>query len=193
MKTIANTFVKGLLFTLPVVITFGLLYWLLATAEGSLKVPLEWLLPEGWYVTGLGVASAIAIIFGIGVLAQAYLINGLFNLFERLLTSIPIVKTLYSNAKDLMMFFAPSQDQQMSRVVKVTFDSDIQLIGFVTNEGVDIGESKDQYAVFFPMSYQMGGYLAYMPKDRCEILDIPVQKAMQQVLTAHIKKNHQKN
>lgn len=191
MKTIANTFFKGLFFTLPLVITFGLLYWLFATAENLLKVPLEALLPEGWYTTGMGVVSAALIIFCIGILVQAYVTKYFFSWFERLVEHIPLVRTLYNSARDLMHFFAGDQQGQMSKVVSVTLESDIRLIGFVTNEQAQLGEESQLLAVYFPMSYQVGGYLAYMPRERCEILDIPVKTAMQQVLTAHIKRPQQ--
>ena len=188
MKTLANIFFKGLFFTLPLVITFGLLYWLFSLAEDLLKVPLQLLLPEGWYITGMGVVSAACIIFCIGILVQAYIIKYLFRWLEKVVESIPLVNTLYNSARDLMHFFAGDQQGQMSKVVSVTLENNIRLIGFVTNDNAELGQHSDLLAVYFPMSYQVGGYLAYMPKDRCEILDIPVKTAMQQVLTAHVKR-----
>lgn len=188
MKTIANTTLKGLLFTLPLMITIGLLYWLFASAENLLKVPLQALLPEGWYITGMGVVSATAILFCVGILVQAYFVQYLFRILENIMGRIPVVKTLYSSAKDLLNFFAGDHGQTMSQVVTVCFDEDVRLIGFVTNEGIELGEKTDLVAVYLPMSYQMGGYLAYVPRSRCEPLDMPVQAAMQQVLTAHVKR-----
>jgi uncharacterized membrane protein len=188
MKTLANIFIKGLLFTLPLVITFGLIYWLFATAENLLKIPLHAVLPEGWYVTGMGVVSTALIIFCVGLLVEAFLIRHLFSWLERVVERIPLVKTLYSSAKDLMYFFAGGQQQQMNRVVSVSFENGVHLVGFVTSEGATLGEHEDLLTVYFPMSYQVGGYMAYIPKSRCQFLDIPVQKAMQQVLTANVKR-----
>ena len=201
MKSIPNTFVNGLLFSLPLIVTFGLLYWFLATAEGLLKIPLQWLLPEGWYITGMGVVSALVLVFCIGLLAQAFFIKYLFSWLEGLLEKIPLVKTLYSSAKDLIQFFTAGKDKELSSVVSVCFDGNIQLIGFITNEQASLPspaqqdsakedpQQEEMYSVYFPMSYQVGGYLAYIPKSRCTLLDIPVQKAMQQVLTANIKRS----
>lgn len=190
MKTIANTFLKGLLLTLPMVITFGLIYWLFAVAEELLSVPLRFILPEGWYLPGMGVASAVAIIFAIGILVQAYLVGRLFQLFEALVERIPLVKTLYNGAKDLLYFLAGGQNSEMQKVVSITFDGDIKLIGFVTNQDVTLGDQDELITVYLPLSYQIGGFLLYLPKSRCEPLDIPVQQAMQQVLTAHVMRDH---
>jgi len=188
MKTLANIFIKGLLLALPLVITFGLIYWLFATAEDVLKIPLQSVLPEGWYITGMGVVSAAAIIFCIGLVVENFLIQHVFAWLEKVVEKIPLVKTLYGSAKDLMYFFAGNQQQQLNRVVSVSFADNIQLIGFVTSENASLGDQEDLLTVYFPMSYQVGGYMAYIPKERCTFLDIAVQRAMQQVLTANVKR-----
>jgi len=188
MKTLANIFIKGLLLALPLVITFGLLYWLFATAEDVLKIPIQSVLPEGWYITGMGVVSAAAMIFCLGLVVENFLIKHVFAWLEKVVEKIPLVKTLYGSAKDLMYFFAGNQHQQLNRVVSVSFADNIQLIGFVTSENASLGDQEDLFTVYFPMSYQVGGYMAYIPKERCTFLDIPVQKAMQQVLTANVKR-----
>ncbi len=192
MKSIANTFLTGLLFFLPLIVTVSLLYWLFVTAESLLKLPLQWMLPAGWYVTGMGVISGFVLICILGMLVQTYVIKHLFTSIEQSIERIPVVKTLYSSAKELLMFFAGGDQQNLSRVVRVTFDHDLHMIGFVTNEDASVGELEDLIAVYLPLSYQIGGFLVYMPKSRCEVLDIPVNKAMQQVLTAHVKSSNVK-
>lgn len=186
MKTIANTFLKGLLFAMPIVFSLGIITWLFVTFERLLRVPLEWILPEGWYITGMGVVSSAVLIFMLGVLVQAYLVNRFFAWLDDLFVHIPVVKTLYNGAKDFINFIAGGKSQEMRQVVRITFDNDIYLIGFVTNQDVSLGDQDELIAVYLPMSYMIGGYLIYVPRSRCAVLDIPVQKAMQQVLTAHI-------
>lgn len=188
MKFIANTFLKGLLLTLPLAVTFGLLYWLLLSAERFFRIPIDAILPPGWYVPGMGVFFALAVIFAFGVFAQAFLIKHLFQALEGLVGKIPFVKGLYSSARDLLNFAVSGSDSEMQKVVAVALDGDIKLIGFVTNEDVSIGDGTDQVAVYLPLSYQIGGFLVYLPRSRLEFLDIPVQQAMQQVLTAHINR-----
>lgn len=190
MKTIANTFLKGLVFTLPVVITFGLIYWLFTSAENLLRIPLEWMLPVGWYMPGMGVISALIIIFVHGILVQAYLINKLFVWFEYLVGRIPLVNTLYGSAKDLLTFIAGDKSHKMQKVVSITLDNNIQMIGFVTNENVDLGDQDKLISIYVPLSYQIGGFLLYLPKSRCEPLDLSVKQAMQLVLTANVARGN---
>ena len=189
MRPIFNTFIKGLVFALPLVITFGLVYWLFFQAENLLKIPLQWVLPEGAYITGMGVISAIALIFLLGVLVQAYITKHLLRLLQELVAHTPFVKTLYLTARDFMNLFAGDRQESMQGVVAITLDNDIRLMGFVTNNHVDVGSTSDLVAVYFPMSYQIGGYTMLVPRERLEVLDVPVKTAMQQVLTAHVT-NH---
>jgi len=61
-----------------------------------------------------------------------------------------------------------------------------QLIGFVTEENVHarlFGENADGLvAVYFPMSYQIGGYTLYLPAAELTETDLSVQEAMRLVL-----------
>lgn len=186
MKFLANIFLKGLLVVLPLVITFGLLYWLFNGAEQVLRIPLQLVLPEGWYIPGMGVASAFGLIFVCGVLVQSYLAKHIFTLLEWVLGQIPFVKTLYGSARDFMQFAIGNKEPNMQKVVSVEFQPGVRLVGFVTNENARLNEEAGLLAVYFPMSLQMGGYLAYVDRDKIQWLDIPVDKAMQQILTAEM-------
>lgn len=192
MKSISQTFAKGLLFSLPIAITLGALYWFFSWAESLLSPLLEYVLPQGWYITGMGVLSGLVIIFLLGLLVQAYLLRQLFEWLENSLNRIPLVKTLYGSARDIMRLFSGSEEQELQKVVLVSLHEDIRMIGFVTNEDIDFAKDDDVIAVYVPLSYQVGGHLLYLPRSRCEPLDIPVKVAMQQVLTAHISQSKPK-
>lgn len=188
MRPIFNTFLKGLIFTLPLALTFGLLYWIFFQAENILKIPLSWILPEGTYITGMGVFSALVLIFFVGILVQTYVIKHILRFFQALVAHTPFVKTLYSAIRDFINLFSSDKDKSMRSVVAVTLDNDIRLLGFVTNDSVVLGSASDLVAVYLPMSYQIGGYTLLVPKGRLEPLDMPVKEAMQKTLTAHVVK-----
>lgn len=188
MKTLANIFIKGFLFTLPIFITFGLVFWVFTSAEALLKIPLLALLPQGHYVTGMGVVSALVLIFCMGLLVQAYVIGKLLRWLERQIERIPLVKTLYASARDLLFFMAGNKGADLQKVVAISWDGNIRMIGFITAEQIKLGATQNLYAVYLPMSYAIGGYLVYVPKERCEFLDISAQQAMQMILTANIQR-----
>jgi uncharacterized membrane protein len=61
-----------------------------------------------------------------------------------------------------------------------------QLVGFVTEEHVSPrlfgGNPGGVVAVYFPMSYQIGGYTLYLPAAELTETDLSVQEAMRMVL-----------
>lgn len=203
MKTLTTLFLRGLMVLIPILLTAWFLYWLFGTAERLFRVPLAFLLPEGWYVRGLGVLSALAFTLLVGFLVKLYAFNLLFTAFEKLLNRLPLVKQVYSSIRDLIHFLGGSGRDDLQKVVAIDFNG-MQLIGFVTAENASLGgsagsgkegtaETEKLLSVYLPMSYQVGGYLVYVPESRCQVLDMPVGDAMHKVLTANIVSNGSKS
>ena len=61
-----------------------------------------------------------------------------------------------------------------------------RVVGFVTEDHLNPrlfgGESEDIVAVYFPMSYQIGGYTLYLHKSELEETQLSVEEAMRMVL-----------
>lgn len=188
MKPLTTTFIKGFLFLLPPAITLAILYWMASTAEALLKIPLLALLPEGQYKTGMGVAFALVLIFFVGLLVQAYVLAPLFKKIERWIERIPLVKSLYSSTKDLITFMAGSQNSHLQKVVAITYNDHIRVMGFVTAENITLGQQQGLLAVYVPLSYAIGGFVVYVPRHCCEFLPLSPHQAMQIILTAHIQR-----
>src|SRR5690606_25552497 len=99
---------------------------------------------------------------------------------------IPIVKTIFGAFKDITRFLpAGGKASDLRRVVLWRMGT-AQLIGFVTEEQVNASlfgsEAANLVAVYFPMSYQIGGYTLYLNKDELRETDLSVQEAMRLVL-----------
>ena len=107
---------------------------------------------------------------------------------DRLIGRIPIVKTVYGAIRDLMQLFPTSTDARDLRSVVVVRLGNIRVLGFITRDDLPeleaLAGGTDLVAVYLPMSYQIGGLTIYLPKDQCEILDMPVETAMRRVITA---------
>lgn len=192
MKKISQLFLQGLFAVLPVAVTLAILFWLGATAEAVVGRVLRWLLPDSLYWPGLGLIVGFLTILGIGMLVNAYVFQRLGAMTESVLERIPLVKTIYNSVRDIARFASPSQQkEQLQRAVMIEFDTDIRLIGFITCKPVSLNGNDDLVAVYFPMSYQIGGYTLFVPESRIKPLDISVQDAMHMVLTAAITRaNH---
>ena len=192
MKTIGRIFLTGLLTVLPVLATVYFTLWLVTAAEQFFGKQLEWLLPEEVYRTGMGLALAIVAIFLVGLLMHALLFRRLFALAERVLLEIPLVRSVYAALRDLFGLFAEHQEARALQVVSVELPgSGMRLLGFVTRRDFDdlpdgIGR-QGEVAVYLPMSYQIGGYTVFLPRERATPVDMSREDAMKFVLTAGLK------
>ena len=190
MKQLWNLVLKGLAAILPIGVTIYVVVWLATSIEGVLRDAITLVLPERHYWPGLGLLIAFLLLLGAGLLVNAYVVRWFLSQWEQFLERIPIVKTVYGALRDLMKFLpGGGKRRDLQRVVLASF-GDAHVIGFVTRESVpelaleSTGESI--VAVYFPMSYQIGGYTLYLPRERLKPLDISVEEGMRLVLTGGI-------
>ena len=193
LRRLARTFFTGLATLLPIVVTIAVVLWVINTAESLLGAVVRPLLPEGSYPRGVGLVVALLLIFAIGVLMEAVLFRRLMGWLEAGLERIPLVKTVYGAVRDLMSLFSKSGTRKFSKVVLVNFPGiDAQLIGFVTIEdftGLPLAPGKDRIAVYLPMSYTIGGYTAFLPRECLTPLDMSLEDAMRFVVTAGMSRS----
>lgn len=192
-KRIGKILLQGLMAMLPALLTLYILYWLVWSAETLLGAAFKVLLPEGWYIPGMGLLAGVVATFLFGLALNAFLVRKIFDLAEAALNRIPLVKTLYGSVKDFIGFFAVKKEREFDQVVAVDLEFGgipMHLIGFVTRddfEGLpagigDVGE----IAVYLPLSYQIGGYTVIVPRRTVRPVDISTHRAMGFVLTGGI-------
>lgn len=193
LRRLARTFLSGLAVVLPIVVTFAVLAWLVTTAEAVLGAVVRVLLPDGTYPRGLGIALALGLIFGVGVLMEAVYFRRLMGWLEELLNRIPLVKTVYGAVRDLMSLFSKAGTRRFSKVVMVKFPGiEARLVGFVTLEdftGLAIEARPGEVAVYLPMSYTIGGYTVFLPRECLTPLDMSLEDAMRFVVTAGMSRS----
>jgi uncharacterized membrane protein len=191
MKQIIARMAKGLLAVLPIVITLWVLFWLITTAEGLLAPAIRALFGADHYVPGSGLVVVAAALVGAGILIDAYVGRWIISLVESVVDRLPLVKSIYGGVRDLVRFVMPdSGGEQARKVVAWQARDDAWLVGFVTGEPWvrfdAMGEADDFVTVYFPMSYQVGGYTLMLRERDLTVLDMKVEDAMRSVLTAGV-------
>ncbi len=188
VKKCSQLFFKGLLAILPIALTLYVLYWLGSMAESSLGYLLKLILPNSLYVPGMGLIAGVVAITAIGLLVNAYVFQRLVKYMESIVSKIPLAKTIYSSIKDLADFASGSNENGLKQVVMVNINPSIRVLGFLTNDAIDINGSNNMCSVYVPLSYQIGGVTLLLPADEVELIDMDVKEAMQFMLTAGISK-----
>ncbi|MDZ7827140.1 MAG: DUF502 domain-containing protein [Gammaproteobacteria bacterium] len=191
MKQIIAWMAKGLLAVLPIVITLWVLFWLISTAEGLLAPAIRALFGAENYVPGSGLVVVAGALVGAGILIDAYVGRWIIGMVESVVDRLPLVKSIYGGVRDLVRFVMPaSGGEQARKVVAWQARDDAWLVGFVTGEPWvrfdAMGEADDFVTVYFPMSYQVGGYTLMLRERDLTVLDMKVEDAMRSVLTAGV-------
>ena len=168
-----RTFLTGFVAIIPLAVTGYVVYWLFTAADSLFSGIGQALLPPGWYFPGLGLVAGVLAVLALGAVLNAWVFGRvMLALGSRLLERIPLIKTVYSGVRDLMLFVSRTPDDDSRHVVLVTLPGDIRLIGFITDTEPAQAipeltlEGENVLAVYLPMSYQIGGYALYLP-ERC--------------------------
>jgi len=180
-------FFKGLATIIPIALTLIICLWLAGIAERGFGAMMKWIIPESWYITGMGLVIGIIAVMAIGLLSQVYLFRKLIDLGEAILDRMPVVKSVFRATKDFVDYFSSDTDKRFNQVVMVRHpDLRLSMMGFVTREDFsDLPFGKDgEVAVYLPLSYQVAGYTIFVPREWCEPIDMPFEDAVRLILTA---------
>ena len=136
------------------------------------------------------ILSAMLVLF-LGYLASGFLGRSLIAGFDRTLHRIPLVRSVYPSAKQLVEFFMADTELEFETVVAVPYPSEgIWSIGFLTGNGLrDINEALGarMASIFVPTSpMPMTGFTVYIEESRLIPLDISVDEALRICVSAGV-------
>ncbi|MCG8489193.1 MAG: DUF502 domain-containing protein [Chromatiales bacterium] len=191
LRSISKTFLTGLITILPIVLTLYLLYWLVVSTESALGGVIRLVLPEELYWPGMGLITGLVVIFFIGLLMHAYLVQRLFAWGEQIIYHLPFIKSIYRAIRDFFDYFSPDKKKDFEQVVAVSIgDTGMEVIGFVTQtlpERLPEDFRKEgSILVYMPLSYMIGGYAVLMPQSAVRPLDMSMEEAMRFTITAGV-------
>lgn len=187
---LTSTFLRGLGVVLPIALTLYLVVWIAGAAESLLAPMARLILPDEYYIPGLGVVLGLLLVYVAGVLVQLFVIEWLVGYGQRMLERTPLVKSIYNALNDFVSYVSRRPSEDTSRVVSVRLLDDLSVVGFITDTNPVAmrpeGDALDRVAVYLPMSYQVGGYTVLVPRERLTPLNLAVEDAMRLVLTAGV-------
>jgi uncharacterized membrane protein len=187
-RDLTMTFVKGLIVVTPIILTCyvvgGAMWWL----DMRLRHGLDYVLGDSY--PGLGIAVGVGGIYVVGLLTRTWLFRMLIRMGEGVVERIPLVKSLYSAIRDLLQFLGGSNAS--GRGVPAVLDLNdgaVKMLCIRTQETAQsfMPASEDRVAVYLPMSYQLGGFTLYVPREDVEQIDgMTVEQLLKLALTAGI-------
>lgn len=183
--------IAGLLVWVPLGVTLLVVRLLVGWLDGSLLLIPEAYRPEslvGFAIPGLGVVLSILILFITGALVTNLFGRTLVGLWERLLARIPLVRSVYSGAKQLAETMFSGAGQSFRKVLLVEFPRrGLWTIAFLT--GTDSGEAqkktgKDVINIYVPTTPNpTGGYFVMVPREDVVELDMSVDDGLKMLMS----------
>ena len=184
-------FITGLLTLVPLAITAWVLNLVISTMDQSLLfVPERWQ-PRtliGFDIPGLGTLLTVVIVFLTGLLTNNLVGNYVVKLWEKLVTRIPVVSSLYSSVKQVSDTLFSSSGNAFRKAVLIPYPhQNSWTIAFLT--GVPGGDVKnhlvgDYVSVYVPTTPNptSGFFLMLAKKDVVE-LDMSVDAALKYIVS----------
>ena len=121
----------------------------------------------------------------VGVLGKTFIAQPLKLVFNRVIERIPLLNFIYSAFNDLFTAFVGKEkkfDQPV--LVKVNLNSDLEKLGFITEENLQVINEMDKVAVYFPHSYNFSGELFIVPKKNIKPVDLKSSDVMKFIVSA---------
>ncbi len=133
----------------------------------------------------LGIVVVVFALYVLGFIASLVIGRRLIRSFDRQVSRIPFVQTIYSATKKLIDTFKSSEDGHDQRVVLIEFPSpDMKAVGFLTRTLMDSDSGEEIAAVYVPTTPNpTSGYLELVPMDELVLTDWDFDDAMSFIMS----------
>jgi uncharacterized membrane protein len=177
LKRLVGYFVRGCLVLAPLGLTVYILFTILHA--------IDQLLPIG--IPGVGLLLTVCLVTLVGMATSNVIGRSVVETTDRALKKLPLVKLIYTSIKDLINAFMGDK-KSFNRPVAVTLNpmSGMKALGFITREGLHTLDMPLHVAVYFPQSYNFAGYLAVVPREQVEALDVNSAELMTFIISGGV-------
>ena len=177
LKRLVGYFVRGCLVLAPLGLTLYILYAILHAVDQFLPIG----------IPGVGLLITLSLVTLVGMLTSNVIGRGVVEATDRALKKLPLVKLIYTSIKDLINAFMGDK-KSFNRPVAVTLNpmSGLRALGFITRDGLHALDMPMHVSVYFPQSYNFAGYLAIVPREQVEALDVNSAELMTFIISGGV-------
>jgi len=191
MKQFRRYFVAGLLVWVPLGVTLFILNLLVGIMDRTLLLlPLAYR-PEnllGFNIPGLGIVLTVVVLIVTGVFAANLVGRRLVHFWESVLQRIPLVRSIYSAAKNFAEVLFADSNQSFKKVLLIEYPrKGVYSLCFQTStelEEIQARTSDDLICVFVPTTPNpTSGFILMVPRIDVIELDMDVEEALKMVVS----------
>lgn len=195
-RSLRNAFVSGLLLLAPVGVTVIVINFLIQNIGVPTRRLVFFFIPSDsstlvWVEYSLYVAGVIAVVCTItvlGWLSQRLIGRVIVNSLERLVDTVPFVRTVYNTVKQIRDTFVQQKKAVFQKAVLVEYPrKGIWVLGFLTGQGkeeIQERTSSELLNVFIPTTPNpTSGFLLMIPREEVKELDMSIADAMKLIIS----------
>ena len=190
MKKLINHFLQGLLFIVPMAVTFWVLFRAMIWIDSLLpfQVPIKIPGYSQFEIPGLGLLAIFVLVTTVGYLGTKYLRNPFTTYLEKLVEKAPLAKLIYTSVKDLISAFVGEKKRFNHPVmVRLERNSETWRVGFITNDNLSaIGMGMENVAVYLPFSYSFMGELIIVPRENVKPINSSGTEMMKFIISGGV-------
>ncbi len=183
--------IAGLLVWVPLGVTILVVRLVIRWLDGSIALLPEAYRPEnliGFAIPGLGVVISFLVVLITGMIVANIFGRQLIRGWERLLSRIPLVRSIYSGVKQLAETMFADTGSSFRKVLLVEFPRrGLWTIAFLT--GTDMGEAqrktgRDVINIYVPTTPNpTGGYFVMVPREDVIELNLSVDEGLKMLMS----------
>jgi uncharacterized membrane protein len=195
LKHLRTKIFAGILVVLPLGITFLVLKFVFNTLDSILDPLIPninvSLFHRVFHLPGIGIISFFLLLYLIGLITTNVLGRELISWGDRLFTTIPVVKNIYTSSKQLTDAFSATRKGSFRQAVFVEFPQEGNyVLGFVTNELTDL-DRQTKVTVFVPTAFvPPQGFLLFLPKEKLLPSQLTIEEAIKAIMSVGIVAPH---
>jgi len=190
-QLIKRYFITGLLIWVPLVITGWVLSLIVSTLDQSLRLLPEAIHPQnivGFAIPGVGALLTLAMILFTGLLAANFIGQKLVGWWDKLLSRIPVVNTVYKSVKQVSdTLFAPNGNAFRKALLVQYPRYGSWTIAFMTGQpgGDLVNHLQGEYvSVYVPTTPNpTSGFFLMMPANEVVELEMSVDEALKYIIS----------
>ncbi len=185
MKKLIAYFLQGLLYVAPLGITLYIIYLVFTFLDGLIQGSIQKYLHI--HIPGLGLLGIILFITLLGFIGKSIIFSPVSKFIGGMVRKTPVLNLIYSSIKDLLNAFV-GKEKKFNKpvIVKVNTISELEKIGFLTQEDLNDLGIKDKVAVYFPHSYNFSGELFIVPTEHIKPFNMSPADAMKFIVSGGV-------
>jgi uncharacterized membrane protein len=191
MKRIRRYLVAGILVWAPLAVTYLLLRFAVNVMDRTLLLLPSQYRPDevlGFHIPGLGIILAVFVLLLTGLLAANFVGRAFVGGWESLLDRIPVVRAIYSAAKNFAEMVFSDSSQSFKKVLLIQYPrKGLYSLAFQT--ATELGEvqgrtGEEVVSCFVPTTPNpTSGFIIIVPKKDITELDMEVDEALKMIIS----------